>query len=74
MNTEQLISHTTATPVDTIASLQGSDGGFFSVSEVHELLTKIHDSLDITVSKQAGTTACIFRISFQFCLQAASEV
>ena len=38
LDTEQLISHTRAAFVDTIASLQDSDGGVLSVSEVHELL------------------------------------
>ena len=43
--------------VDTITSLQDSEGRVISVSEVCKLLTKIHDILDNAVSKQAGNTA-----------------
>ena len=35
LDTQQLISHTRAALVDTNASLQGSEGRIFSVSEVH---------------------------------------
>ena len=43
------ISHIKVTPVDTISSLQDSEGGVILVSEVCELLTKIHDILDNAV-------------------------
>ena len=42
---------------DTISSLQYSEGGVISCSEVCELLTKIQDILETAVSKQAGNTA-----------------
>ena len=51
LDTTQLISHTRTVLVDTIASLQHSDGGVIPVSEVYELLTKICDILDNAVSK-----------------------
>ena len=38
VNTEQLISHTRGTLVDTIACLQSSNGGVIAASEVHEVL------------------------------------
>ena len=50
LDTEQLISHTRAALIDTILSM-GSDGAVSDASEVHELLNKIHDILDSTVSK-----------------------
>ena len=49
--TEQLISHARTTMVGTIAYLQDCDGGLIVASEVHELLTSIHCSLDNAVSK-----------------------
>ena len=55
---EQLISDTRTSLVDTIASLQDSDGGVRPVPEVLEWLTKIHDILDNAVSKRVGNTAC----------------
>ena len=44
-------------PVNTISFLCDSEGKMISVSEVHELLTKIYDILDNAVSKQVGNTA-----------------
>ena len=38
LDTGQLISHTRIVLVDTIASVQGSDGGVITASEVYELL------------------------------------
>ena len=38
LSTEQLFSHTRATLVDAVASLQGYDRGFITTSKVHELL------------------------------------
>ena len=43
LDTEQLISHIRTVFVDNVASLQGSGGRVIQVSEVHELLIKIHD-------------------------------
>ena len=51
LDTEQLISHTRTALVDTITCIQGSKGELIPVSE---LLSKIHDTLDNAVSKQAG--------------------
>ena len=59
LNTEQLISHTRVTLVDTISSLQDPERGVISVSEVHELLTKIHEILDSAMSKWVGNTTSI---------------
>ena len=46
-----LISHTRTGLVDTIAFLDSSAGGMIAMSGEHELLTKIHDILDNSVSK-----------------------
>ena len=51
LNTVQLISHTRVALVDTISCLQDSEGRVISVSEVCELLTKIHDIFDNAVPK-----------------------
>ena len=51
LNTEQLIPYSRISLVDTISSLQDSEGGGIPISEVHELLIKIHDILDDAVSK-----------------------
>ena len=57
LSMEQLISYMRVALVDTISSLQDSEGRDISVSEVCELLTKIHDILDMAVSKWVGNTA-----------------
>ena len=57
LDTEQFISHTIDALVDSISSLQGSDEGVITVSEVHELLTKICDILNSTVYKWVGNIA-----------------
>ena len=59
LDTEQFISCTSAALVDTVPSLQVSDGGVIVASKVYELLTKIHDMVDSAVSKGVGNTACI---------------
>ena len=51
LDTEQLISHLRVALVDTLSSLPNSDRGVTSVSEVCELLPKVHDILDNAVSK-----------------------
>ena len=51
LNTEQLVSHLTVALFDTLSSLPNSEGGIIPVSEVHELLLKVHDILDNAVSK-----------------------
>ena len=47
LDTEQLISYIRVAFVDTISPLEDSEGAVISVSEVHELLTKTHDILDM---------------------------
>ena len=42
---------TSVSLVDTISSLPDSEGGVIPVSEVCELLLKVHDILDDAVSK-----------------------
>ena len=67
LDMEQLISDIRILLVDTISSLQDSEGGVISVSEVCELHSKILDFLDSVV----GNIACILA-HFQFCFQVAS--
>ena len=50
-NTEQPISHLSVALVDTVSSVPDSKGGVIPISEVHELLIKVHDILDNAVSK-----------------------
>ena len=59
LDTEQYISHTSTGLVDTIASLQDSDGKVTAALGVHELLTKIHDILDSAASRWVGNKAHI---------------
>ena len=47
--TQQLISHLRVALVDTLSSLLDSEGGVIPVSEVCELLLKVHDILDSAV-------------------------
>ena len=56
---EQLISYLRVALVDTISSLPDSEGGVIPLSEVHELLIKIHDILDNAVSKLVWNFTCI---------------
>ena len=49
--TEQLISCLRVALLNTLSSLPNSEGGIIPVSEVHELLLKVHDILDSAVSK-----------------------
>ena len=51
LHTEQLISCPWVALVDTLSSLPNAEGGVIPVSEVHELLLKVHDILDKAVSK-----------------------
>ena len=51
LDTEQLISHLRVALVDTLSSLPDAEGGVIPVSEVHESLLKVHDILDMAVSK-----------------------
>ena len=63
LDTEQLVSNTRTAVVNTIASLQDSDGGVIPVQEVLELLTKIWHILDNAVSKWVGNKL-IFKTFF----------
>ena len=51
LDTEQLISHLRVGLLDTLSSLPDSEGGVVPVSEVCDLLLKVHDILDMAVSK-----------------------
>ena len=59
LQTEQHISHIRTAIIYTITSLQGSEGEVISVPGVHELLNKIHYSLDRVVSKQIDNASDI---------------
>ena len=61
---EQLISDLRVALVDTVSSQPNSKGGVIPVSEVHELLTKVHDILDSTATKWVGNSACILAHAF----------
>ena len=49
--TEQLISCLRVALLDTLSSLPNSEGGVIPVSEVCDLLLKVHNILDTAVSK-----------------------
>ena len=51
LDTEQLISYLRGALLDTLSSLPDSKGGIIPVSEVYELLLKVHDILDNVVSE-----------------------
>ena len=51
LDKEQLVSHVRVALVDTLFSLPSAEGGVIPVSEVCELLLKVHDILDKAVSK-----------------------
>ena len=59
LDMKQLISHIRVALVDTISSLPDLEGGVIPVSEVGELLIKVHDILDNAVSNGFGNSACI---------------
>ena len=54
-----LLSHLRVALVDTLSSLPDSEGGIIPVSEVRELLLKVHNILDNAVSKQVGNSTHI---------------
>ena len=77
-DTEQLISHLWVALVDTLSSLPEAEGDVIPVSEVCLLLLRIHDILDIAVSKQVGNSACFLAhvfnsVSRQYCEVWASQ-
>ena len=51
LDTEHLISYLIVALIDTLSSLPNSEGGVIPLSEVSELLLKVHDILDSVVSK-----------------------
>ena len=59
LDTEQLISHLRVALLDTLSSLPDSEEDIIPMSEVCELLLKVHNILDSVVSKQVGNFACI---------------
>ena len=67
LDTEHLISHARTALVDTVASLQGSEGGMIVASEVHELLTKIYKIMDNALSKWVDNTTLIFNSASRQC-------
>ena len=71
---EQLISCLRVALVDTISSLPNSEGGFVPVSEVNELLIKVHDLLDSAVSQQVGNSTCILEHVFNSASRQHGEV
>ena len=64
LDMEQLISHLQVALVDTLSSLPDAEGNVIPVSELHELLLRIHDILDKAVSKQVGNSACMLAYLF----------
>ena len=68
LDMEQLIFHTRTAPVYTIASLQGSDREVIPVSEVFELLPKIHYILDNAIPEWVSNMAHILAYLFH-CFQ-----
>ena len=54
-----LFSLARAALIDTITSLQGSEGGVIGASEVYELITDIHDILDNAVPKWIGNAVSL---------------
>ena len=62
LDTEQLISHLRVALLVTLSTLSNSEGGIIPVSEVCELLLKVHDILDMAVSKQVGNSTHILHM------------
>ena len=73
-DTEQLISLPWVALFDTLSSLPNAEGGVIPVSEVHELLLKIHDILDKAVCKRVGNSACILAYLFNSVFRQHCEV
>ena len=59
LDMKQFISCLSVAFVDTISSLLDSEGDIISVSEVHDLLIKVHGILGNALSKQVGISAHI---------------
>ena len=71
---EQLIYDLRIARVDTVSSLQDSEGVFFPVSEVCELCIKVHDILDNAEFKWVGSSANIFSHDFNSASRQCHEV
>ena len=71
---EQLISCLWVALVDTFSSLPEDEGDAIPVSEVCELLLRIHDILDKAVSKRDGNSACILAYLFNSVSRQCHEV
>ena len=71
LDTEQHISCLQVALVDTLSSLPEAEGDVVPVSEVSELLLRIHGILDEAVSKQVGNSARILAHLFNSVFQAA---
>ena len=71
---EQLISWLRVALVDIVSSLLDSEGGVIPVSEVCELLIKVHDILDNAVSKQIGNSAGILAQVFNSAFRQHYEI
>ena len=74
LDTEQLISHLRVGLLDTLFPLPNSERGIIPVSEVHELLLRVHNILDNTVSNQVGNFACILAHVFNSVSRQCHEV
>ena len=73
-DTEQLISHLQVVLVDTLSSLPEVEGDVIPVSEVCELLLRIHGILDKAVSKQVGNSVCILAHLFNSVSRQCREI
>ena len=74
LDMEQLISCLWVARVDTLSSLPEAEGGVIPVSELHELLLRIHDILEKAVSKQVGNSACSLAYLFNSVSRECCEV
>ena len=74
LDTKQVISYLRVALVDTLCSLPNAEGGVTPVSEVCELLLKVHDILDKAVSKQVGNSAHILAYLFNSFSRQCHEV
>ena len=74
LDMEQLISHLRVALADTLSLLPNAEGGVIPVSEVRELLLKVHGILDKAVSKCIGNLACILAYLFNSLSRQCGEV
>ena len=74
LDMEQLISCLWVALIDTLSSLPQPEGDVIPVSEVPELLLRIHDILDKAVSKRVGNSAHILAHLFNFVSRQCCEV